>query len=318
MGILNSRKIVEMIFYSLMFIVGGGGNILVIIFFAFKSKSKNLSSYHFIIAQLAVTDFIVCIGVPTVEIQYTIGTWYSGKLMCKAISIPYFGVTTSCWILCGLAYDRFRRIKDPMAENLSKKRITLVCLTVWSIIFLVGIPQFMNTEYHPKDQECLFKAFERSEVVIGYYLFYFMTNAVIPLTIFLIVYLKSRNLLSSTKMGGQTGKRIAARNKKALTTLKMLIILYVVCVAPGILLGLLYALLGRFLPSFLDWTWTESGMIVYFCYQYCMCFNNLANVFIYVGRIPKFRRFLARSFQKCYRRKRIPIEPKPNFAMTAF
>ena len=137
--------------------------------------------------------------------------------------------------------------------NFSKKRITLFCLIVWSILFLAAIPQFTNATYTPEIQDCYFDAFESfsSEFAIAYYTFYFMVNAVIPLTIFLVVYLKSRNLLSSSaNMGGQTGEAITARNMKALKTLKMLIILYTVCVVPGSLWGLLYSLLGHFLPWF--------------------------------------------------------------------
>ena len=317
----TTLQLVEIVSYCSMFLVGGVGNILVIIFFAFKSKNKELTSYHFIIAQLAVSDLIVCVGIPPVIFQFIIGTWYTGELMCKAISIPWAGVTASCWILCGLAYDRYRRIKDPMAENFSKKKITLVCLIVWSILFLVAIPQFTNTKYYPENQICYFDAFKSysPEFAIVYYTFYFMANAVIPLTIFLIVYFKSRNILSSSvNMGGQTGEAITARNKKALKTLKMLIILYTVCVVPGSLWGLLYSLLGHFLPWFYEFTSTDAGMMVYFCYHFCICFNNVANFFIYMGRIPEFRKFLARPFQKCYRRRsNASTEPKPNVATTA-
>ena len=120
-------------------------------------------------------------------------------------------------------------------------------------------------------------------------------------------------------MDGQAGEEITARrNKKALKTLKMLIILYTVCVVPGSLWGLLYSLLGHFLPWFYEFTSTDAGMIVYFCYHFCVCLNNVANVFIYVGRIPKFRKFLARPFQTCYRRRsNASTEPKPNVATTA-
>uniref|UniRef100_A0A7M5XDA2 G-protein coupled receptors family 1 profile domain-containing protein n=1 Tax=Clytia hemisphaerica TaxID=252671 RepID=A0A7M5XDA2_9CNID len=52
----KTHQIVETVFYSLMILIGGIGNILVIIFFALKSKKKELNSYHFIIAQLAVSD----------------------------------------------------------------------------------------------------------------------------------------------------------------------------------------------------------------------------------------------------------------------
>eukprot|EP00111_Clytia_hemisphaerica_P023236 TCONS_00068333-protein len=123
-------------------------------------------------------------------------------------------------------------------------------------------------------------------------------------------------------MDGQTGAAITARNKKALKTLKMLLILYTICVVPGSFYGLLYPILGHFIPTFYEFSWTEAGYIAYFCHQYGICINNMANVFIYVGRISEFRKFLAKPLQMCCRTNHPTfVEPKPKrqqVAITSF
>ena len=116
-----------------------------------------------------------------------------------------------------------------MVENFSKTRISLCCLMVWVIVLLVATPQFLKTKYHADTQKCYFDPFESfsPEFAIGYYTFYFIINAVLPLAIFLVLYNKSYKSLfaNSPNLNGQTGEVIKARNLNALKTLKMLIIL---------------------------------------------------------------------------------------------
>lgn len=140
------------ILYSFIFVFGIIGNLAITIFFGFKTKRD--TSFRWFIIQLSIADCLCCGVTPFfwAYLQIMDQVWHLGTFVCKAF-MPVGSLTTtvSAWILCGIAYERYRAIVCPLKHRLTKKQINLFGLVVWSIGFISSIPFFMSFTLLPYD-----------------------------------------------------------------------------------------------------------------------------------------------------------------------
>ena len=140
-----SKIIIEDIF-PVILAIGSFWNVLIIIYFV-KINAKNLtkmSSYHFLIVQLAVADLIASGGVSIVA--NNLYDWRLGTFACSFLLDLFLKVSpsASCFILVFISYTRYRAIAHPFKSRINKKQCSLVCVAIWTVAILVHLYFFMS------------------------------------------------------------------------------------------------------------------------------------------------------------------------------
>lgn len=113
-------------------------------------RGRRKITYYFFLFQLALADlvtslyFFVRVFGGIVE-EY----WYFGWFSCLyLLPIPeYVAPYASCWILCGISYERYRAITQPFKSRTSKKIISLCCLIIWGSCYAIMIPNVLAKSY---------------------------------------------------------------------------------------------------------------------------------------------------------------------------
>lgn len=152
---------VQLIFftlYAVIFIVGLLGN-SVVLFIVFKEKTMRTVTNLFI-ANLAVSDILLCIFCATLTPFYTIkGEWVFGNFLCHLTAflqclcefnlfvfwVNWFvtytfllpstvkkGVYLSSFTLTSIAIDRFYVIFNPMESRMRLKSCVLILIAIWT------------------------------------------------------------------------------------------------------------------------------------------------------------------------------------------
>ena len=120
-------------------------------------------------------------------------------------------------------------------------------------------------------------------------------------------YHKIEKKLTENEMGSNfvLSELSRQRNRRALKTLRFLLIIFAVTVAPGRILFLVTAVMlwtNRFMVGY--WLWAPYIYPVFILSSVLVYSNYVVNVFVYIKMFPDFRRFLLRifSFGRCGKR----------------
>ena len=151
--------------YSFIFVFGTFSNILVILFFAFKintqqrqrggGRHNQTTTFRWFVVNLAVADGIVCVVSPALHFYLlaTDGRWGLGGFLCKVFTpVGFVTVNVSAWILCAIAFERYKAIGTPFAAaaaartHQQKRHVNILCLLMWLSSLLVTLPLFLWTD----------------------------------------------------------------------------------------------------------------------------------------------------------------------------
>ena len=105
-------------------LIGLFGNLFIIIYFIKINygKLQRMSSYHFLLIQLAILDFLVSVFFP---ISLYIGTYQileMDSLECLISKFIYFILPLMfCWVLVLLSYERYRSLAHPFRPKVNKR-----------------------------------------------------------------------------------------------------------------------------------------------------------------------------------------------------
>jgi hypothetical protein len=111
-------------------------NLLVLISFAYEKKLR--TTFSILIANLALTDFIVAI-IPMnfYTINTTLGYWPLGKVLCGLwVVVDYNTVFASTYTLMAISVDRLWSIKWGILyrKHNTKRKAVIVVALIWSYI----------------------------------------------------------------------------------------------------------------------------------------------------------------------------------------
>lgn len=295
--------------YSFVLIFGIIANSLVVIFFAFKIKRH--TTFRWFIVQLAIADCIVCIITPglTFYLMYNNGNWYLGPFLCKVITpIGFITVNVSAWILCAIAYERFRAIGNPLKPRYSRKHVNLICMFMWIGSIIVALPLFLYTDV--RGSQCVPVWNRDQHLVLG--IIGLISQSVIPILLMGFTFLAIRNafvkqeLNTSNTLKGfndrQKSKSIRLKSKMTTQTLLIAFGVFVLCSLPYNLLYVIAVVMFRF--DVYSTTEKMHQIQIYdqvgFWLSYLVVLNSVMNCLIYAGKFPTFRRFILT--QICRRR----------------
>ena len=289
--------------FPIIFAIGGVWNLLIIVYFI-KINIKNLkmmSSYHFLIINLAVTDFIAVVGISFLIPNLYQPTWQLGLLGCKILPSLVLRICpmASCWHLLLISYARYRSIVHSFKKNMSKKQFGLISALIWILSVIMYSYAFTTrklAEFHGQ-QKCYSTL---DKFLIASFLFGFCFDGIISLSLMFYfsheIEKKVHEIERSISLPLHQGSR--KRNRKALQTIRGLIMVYNIIVLPFRLFDaaiVIYIFVvsrkGTQLVLML-----RSFMGIISSITLLTHFNSMLNIFVYLRIIPGFRKFIINIF----------------------
>lgn len=298
------------------------GNGFIILYFRFRSRRR--SSYSLFITLLAAADGTTCVfGLLFVWVQITMDRWPYGPFVCKYI-YPLENATniTACWIVAGMAYERYRGIVYPMCKNFNKRLVYVYCGTCLFISVLAILPLFIAFE-ETNQRECgshkLYQLLTPNGL-IAYLVAVFVVQITLPLLCMVYFYLKIKRCLLGKQRFVQTLDQIdrkqLQRSRAVLRVLLMIIVVFSLSLIPYDLFNVIHYITYFHYPNSSFYKSLSSGdvKILYTVISQMFYLNSVINCFVYAGCNKEFRDFLKSC---CYFRTRCGSKYKSRHIITS-
>ncbi|KAJ8376756.1 hypothetical protein SKAU_G00073360 [Synaphobranchus kaupii] len=130
--------------YALALVVGLAGNSLVVAVYVYYKRLKTMTDVY--ILNLAVADLLLLLTLPFWAADAVNG-WKLGVGMCKVTSVLY-GMNFGCGMLflACISVDRYLAVSNgTLARTVRRRHCLLLCLLVWVVAFVVGLPDMVFT-----------------------------------------------------------------------------------------------------------------------------------------------------------------------------
>lgn len=291
------------------------GNILVCVAVCMVRKLRRPCNY--LLVSLAVSDLCVAILVmPTALLYEALGKWNFGTVLCDIwVSIDVLSCTASILNLCAISVDRYWAITKPLEYGVKRtpRRMMMCVALVWLGAACITLPPLLilgNEHVNEKgDPICLVCQY------FGYQIYATLGSFYIPLAVMLFVYYqifraarrivldekRAQTRLESTMNGNSKDKPIEtssgtiigsphqkklrfqlAKERKASTTLGIIMSAFTVCWLPFFILALV--------RPFLDEDQDRSLKTLHSLFLWLGYANSLLNPVIYATLNRDFRK----------------------------
>lgn len=184
--VLVQLHIPTIIFMAILMVVGVFGNLLVLYIYTSKYHP---STYRSFILWLGLIDLIACtVGMPLLIVSMLRPYMFPSEQTCKTLRFMHvFSVVSSAFIVIAIALERHRRICNPFSQEMTTKKINLMCVVACVLGSLVAIPAIfvygdavVETGVHNiTGTECFIDPeFEHSLFPKGYFMFQLLLSLV--------------------------------------------------------------------------------------------------------------------------------------------
>ncbi|XP_077438334.1 mu-type opioid receptor isoform X2 [Vanacampus margaritifer] len=127
--------------YSIVSVVGLVGNVLVMYIIVRYTKMKTATNIY--IFNLALADALVTSTLPFQSVNYLMGTWPFGDILCKMVmSIDYYNMFTSIFTLTTMSIDRYVAVCHPVKalDFRTPRNAKIVNVCNWILSSAIGLP----------------------------------------------------------------------------------------------------------------------------------------------------------------------------------
>lgn len=138
----QSRELISVFGYLLLFIVGGPPNVLVLVNLM-KEKREARLKIRKLLLNLTIADLIVTfIYIPTEVVWGFTNQWHGGDFLCRFLAIfRSLGTYMSSFILIMISLDRYYAVVEPLTFSGSARRSNLLIGVSWLVAALLSVPQ---------------------------------------------------------------------------------------------------------------------------------------------------------------------------------
>uniref|UniRef100_A0A8C5Y878 Mu-type opioid receptor n=1 Tax=Microcebus murinus TaxID=30608 RepID=A0A8C5Y878_MICMU len=279
--------------YSIVCVVGLFGNFLVMYVIIRYTKMKTATNIY--IFNLALADALATSTLPFQSVNYLMGTWPFGTILCKiVISIDYYNMFTSIFTLCTMSVDRYIAVCHPVKalDFRTPRNAKIVNVCNWILSSAIGLPvMFMaTTKYRHGSIDCTLTFshptwYWENLLKICVFIFAFVMPVLIITVCYglMILRLKSVRMLS--------GSKEKDRNLRRITRMVLVVVaVFIVCWTPIHIYVIIKALVTIPETTFQTVSW-------HFCIALGYT-NSCLNPVLYA--------FLDENFKRCFREFCIP------------
>ncbi|XP_026938831.1 mu-type opioid receptor isoform X1 [Sagmatias obliquidens] len=282
-----------MALYSIVCVVGLFGNFLVMYVIVRYTKMKTATNIY--IFNLALADALATSTLPFQSVNYLMGTWPFGTILCKiVISIDYYNMFTSIFTLCTMSIDRYIAVCHPVKalDFRTPRNAKIVNICNWILSSAIGLPvMFMaTTKYRQGSIDCTLTFshptwYWENLLKICVFIFAFIMPVLVITVCYglMILRLKSVRMLS--------GSKEKDRNLRRITRMVLVVVaVFIVCWTPIHIYVIVKALITIPETTFQTVSW-------HFCIALGYT-NSCLNPVLYA--------FLDENFKRCFREFCIP------------
>ncbi|KAH3861201.1 QRFP-like peptide receptor [Dreissena polymorpha] len=144
-------RIVKIVFYSALIILGVFGNLIIIVVIA---RYKHLrTKFNLYVVNLAVCDLLVAVTCPWVHLMTDLSPhWPLGEVICKVHTfVQVTMICSSIFTLCTLTLDRYMAITSPGCLWITQKYQPLTIVIIWVCSLGVAVPWLIFQIYNEFD-----------------------------------------------------------------------------------------------------------------------------------------------------------------------
>ncbi|KAF1375565.1 hypothetical protein PFLUV_G00221510 [Perca fluviatilis] len=286
--------------YSIVCVVGLVGNVLVMYIIVRYTKMKTATNIY--IFNLALADALVTSTLPFQSVNYLMGTWPFGDILCKMVmSIDYYNMFTSIFTLTTMSIDRYVAVCHPVKalDFRTPRNAKIVNVCNWILSSAIGLPvMFMaSTVLSPSsivDCKLIFPIpswYWETLLKICVFIFAFIMPVLIITVCYglMILRLKSVRMLS--------GSQEKDRNLRRITRMVLVVVaVFIVCWTPIHIFVIITALIN--IPSS-----TLQTITWHFCIALGYT-NSSLNPVLYGYLDENFKRCFPRT-QHCKHRRKV-------------
>ncbi|CAL8254776.1 unnamed protein product [Lota lota] len=277
--------------YSIVCVVGLVGNVLVMYVIIRYTKMKTATNIY--IFNLALADALATSTLPFQSVNYLMGTWPFGDVVCKMVlSIDYYNMFTSIFTLTTMSIDRYIAVCHPVKalDFRTPRNAKIVNICNWILSSAIGLPvMFMASTIltHPQSSiiDCTLVCPHPSwywEILLRICVFIFAF--IMPVLIITVCYGLMILRLKSVRM--LSGSKEKDRNLRRITRMVLVVVaVFIICWTPIHIFVIIKALVN--IPDSLLQTVT---------WHFCIALgytNSSLNPVLYA--------FLDENFKRCFR-----------------
>ncbi|XP_065675864.1 melatonin receptor type 1B-B isoform X2 [Hydra vulgaris] len=307
----------ELIWYSLITVLGIIGNGVVMIVVLLSKKIIRTSSFHIAIFSLAFADFMVSLlSLPTYIMSTDTYQNYhpknvSGDLMCIFItgySLPYWFIDASVYLLVFISLERWNAILYKKCLLLQLKSTKSKIATMVLIYFLALITESLCAAffvYDPNNKQfgnfCKYFLDKTSDKII-LTLVIFILDTAVPVVIVsycfykISLFLKTTGVFLGKSMKVNKVDIIHIRKVKTIKSIKILAVAFCICILPN----RIFLVLSSLKEEHVKWNNWISRVFVLMRLS-----NSFINPLIFCFQSKQFRTNLSMVFYRLYKRKSI-------------
>ncbi|KAG1927152.1 mu-type opioid receptor [Pimephales promelas] len=283
--------------YSIVCVLGLVGNVLVMYVIIRYTKMKTATNIY--IFNLALADALATSTLPFQSVNYLMGTWPFGDILCKIVmSIDYYNMFTSIFTLTTMSVDRYIAVCHPVKalDFRTPRNAKIVNVCNWILSSAIGLPVMVmastTTEYQGTfavtDCTLLFPHptwYWENLLKICVFIFAFIMPVLIITVCYglMILRLKSVRMLS--------GSKEKDRNLRRITRMVLVVVaVFIVCWTPIHIFVIIKALVT-----------IPSSLLQTVSWHFCIALgytNSCLNPVLYA--------FLDENFKRCFREFCIP------------
>ncbi|XP_061767627.1 mu-type opioid receptor [Nerophis ophidion] len=276
--------------YAIVCVVGLVGNVLVMYIIVRYTKMKTATNIY--IFNLALADTLVTSTLPFQSVNYLMGTWPFGDVLCKMVmSIDYYNMFISIFTLTTMSIDRYVAVCHPVKalDFRTPRNAKIVNVCNWILSSAIGLPVIFLASAHVKpssvmvDCQLLFPHpawYWDTMLKICVFIFAFIMPVLIITVCYglMILRLKSVRMLS--------GSQEKDRNLRRITRMVLVVVaVFIVCWTPIHIFVIISALVN--IPSS-----TLQTITWHFCITLGYTNSSLN---------PVLYGYLDENFKRCFR-----------------
>ena len=273
--------------------IGIPGNLLILHYFLIKCW-KRLNSYYIFINYLAVTDLLVCFcrSFTVLTTSLSPNSTLADFVCQNSWNTPIGLSAASVLILCGLSFDRYRKITKPFTKDLPRRMIHFICLAPVFLAPVIYIPYNQQSQMDRETGICHSNKNPSYSLVVLTFTLHLLFLCIIPITLIFIFNWKIAKTLQHQHQANDIKQQdVLQRNTRAMRTIKWLTISASVTVfTPNVILTILYTacvVTNHMLIVTLEVLSVTRNLVF---------MNSAINVFVYWLRVKEFKEYYVGLF----------------------
>ena len=288
----------QVVFCSIVLILGFVGNSLVII--TFCSKGAKLKAYKALMISLAIADLLgtFCIPLLTILTLKSVDISFLSNFGCQLISwLSTTSLTVSVFSLIAISVHRFMIVFWPLSKRLKPWTIGIIALVSWIMASFVGMIFFFRVKYFPKHNSCRILYKSDSED-IAHTVSMFLIQMVFPVIIMSIMYgiiLYRLKAPLAREVSVHSDAIRQGRNRKNTKLFLTVVIVFYVLTLPYNIFYMWYSINRKTIPQ-------ENALTIQHIYHLLILIllsNSCVNPLIYARLHASFRRNSFRILCPC-------------------